>query len=99
MNKKLLSNKQLKTLKSMAHGLSPVVRVGQHGLSTGVYSELDIALDHHELIKIKVAADDREARLQMLEQLAKKSGATIVQSIGSVAVLYRQNPDKQVISI
>jgi len=93
-----LSNQQRKFLKSKAHALKPVVRVGQHGLSDAVFKELDIALDHHELVKVKVAADDRDARQTMLEELQAKSGSEIIQSIGSMVVLYRQNSKDPVIS-
>ena len=95
----LFSNKQVKFLKSLAHGLDPVVRVGQHGLSEGVLKELEIALDHHELVKVKVAADDREAREAMLQKMRTKTGAQIVQQIGGVAVLFRQNEKKPTIDL
>lgn len=99
MSKSELSNKQVKFLKARAHALKPVVRVGQHGLTTAVYKELDIALDHHELVKIKVAADDREAREAMLIALSDKARAQVVQQIGGMVVLFRQNLKKPVIDL
>lgn len=99
MTKTDLSKKQIRYLKARAHALKPVVRVGQHGLTEAVYKELDIALDHHELVKIKVAADDREARESLLLDLASKSRAQIVQRIGGIVVLFRQNADKPVIDL
>lgn len=94
-----LSKSQLKFLKSRAHSLDPVVRVGQHGFSDAVLKELEIALDHHELVKVKVAADDREAKAAMLQQMSQKARAAIVQQIGNVVVLYRQNAKKPVIEL
>jgi len=99
MSKSELSNKQVKFLKAKAHALKPVVRVGQHGLTDAVYKELDIALDHHELVKIKVAADDREAREAMMLALSSKAHAQIVQAIGGMVVLFRQNDKKPVIDL
>lgn len=99
MSNPALNNKQVKFLKAHAHALKPVVRVGQHGLSDAVYKELEIALDHHELVKIKVAADDREARDTMYNDLSKKTGSHIVQRIGSMVVLFRQNAEKPVIDL
>lgn len=99
MSNSELSNKQVKFLKAKAHALKPVVRVGQHGLTEAVYKELDIALDHHELVKIKVAADDREAREAMLLALSSKARAQIVQAIGGMVVLFRQNDKKPVIDL
>lgn len=94
-----LTNKQIKFLKAKAHALSPVVRVGQHGLSDAVIKELEIALDHHELVKIKVAADDREARESMLLNMSKRTQSHVVQQIGGMVVLFRQNENKPVIDL
>ncbi len=94
-----LSKKQIKFLKAQAHALNPVVRVGQHGLSEALYKELEIALDHHELVKVKVAADDRDARSAMLLDMSQKTKSQVVQSIGSMVVLFRANPKKPVIDL
>jgi len=94
-----LTSKQIKYLKGRAHVLNPVVRVGQHGLSEAVLKELEIALAHHELVKIKVAADDREAREAMLLGMTEKTKAQVVQRIGSMVVLFRQNEKKPVIDL
>lgn len=94
-----LSNKQIKFLKAQAHALKPVVRVGQHGLTEAVIRELEIALDHHELVKVKVAADDREAREVLWSSLSGKTHAQIVQRIGGIVVLFRQNTKKPVIDL
>lgn len=99
MSNSELSNKHIKFLRALAHGLKPVVRVGQHGLTDAVFNELEIALDHHELVKIKVAADDKEAREAMLQSLAGKTRAQIVQTIGGMVVLFRQNKKKPVIDL
>jgi len=94
-----LSKKQIRFLKAQAHALNPVVRVGQHGLSEALYRELDIALDHHELVKVKVAAADRDARSAMLQDMSRKTKSQIVQSIGSMVVLFRPNPQNPVIDL
>lgn len=90
------NNKQLRFLKTLCHALSPVVRVGQKGLTDSVKSELEIAIAHHELIKIKVAGD-REERKEIIKSLAEKSEAHVVQQVGQVAVLFRRNHEKPVI--
>ncbi len=94
-----LSKKQIKSLKALAHELNPVVRVGQHGLSDAVIKELDIALDHHELVKVKVAADDRDAREAMLLSMSQQTKAQVVQRIGSMVVLFRRNVKKPIIEL
>lgn len=86
-----LDKKKLKHLKSLGHALQPIVRVGQKGVTEAVQNELDIALKHHEIVKIKIAIGDREERISACNALSETSGATIIQRIGQTAVLYRMN--------
>ncbi len=89
------NQEQLKNLKRRGHSLKPVVRAGAAGLSDGVIAEVERALYDHELIKVKLADTDRDEYRAMLERLLSATGATVVQSIGRVALLYRPNPDKR----
>jgi RNA-binding protein len=90
-----LSNAQVKKLKAHAHSLKPVVRLGQSGLSTSVLDEVELALNHHELIKVKVSGSDRDEKKEMISTIAEKTRSDVIQSIGSVAVFFRENPDKK----
>lgn len=67
--------------------------VGQHGLNENVLNELDIALDTHELIKVKIAAE-RDERAEITQTLIEKSGAELVQTIGQMSILFRRNDKK-----
>ncbi len=87
-----LSNKQIKALKTKAHHLNPVVRIGQKGITENVIMEINNALDIHELIKIHIANDDREARNHSVGSLATQCKAELVTKIGKTCVLYRQKP-------
>jgi len=90
-----LRDTQIKYLRGVAHALNPVVTVGQQGLKPTVLEEIDKALEHHQLIKIKLALGNREARIDLLAQIMKHApNATLIQQIGSMAVLYQRNPDK-----
>lgn len=82
----------LRALKSEAHKLKPVVRVGNKGLTEAVHAEVDAALSSHELIKVKVVVD-RDERDAMLAELVEKSGAHLVGNIGQICILYRKNPE------
>ncbi|MGX5914505.1 ribosome assembly RNA-binding protein YhbY [Aliidiomarina sp. Khilg15.8] len=84
-----LSNKQKQYLKGLAHPLKPVVMLGANGLTEGVVAEIDGALEHHELIKVKVPEDDREMRRAVQDAIARETKAEVVQSIGKTLVLYR----------
>ena len=89
-----LTNPQRRQLKGLAHHLKPVVMVGQHGLSDGVLNEVAVALDAHELIKVRAAETDREARNALLSRICDSLGAAPVQHIGKILVIYRPAPDK-----
>lgn len=89
-----LSNPQKRHLRSLAHPLKPVVMVGQHGLKDSILEELDIALTAHELIKVRVSAEDRDDRAEIIARLVETSGAELIQTIGHIAVLFRRNPKR-----
>lgn len=90
-----LSASQKRYLRGFAHDLKPVILVGQKGVTPAVLKEFDGALEHHELVKVKLADDDRESRAESIELIRASSGAEVVQTIGKVASFYRRNPDKQ----
>lgn len=94
-----LTKKQIRQLKSLVHHLNPVVIIGQNGLTEAVFNEIDITLNTHELIKVRLNAGDREERQAMIEQICGHCGAELVHSIGHVAAFFRRNPDKPVISL
>lgn len=79
-----LSTKQKQHLKGLAHPLKPVVLLGSNGLTEGVLAEIEQALEHHELIKVKIATEDRE------------TGACNVQVIGKTLVLYRPTKERKI---
>ena len=84
----------LKKLKADAHALKPVVIVGAKELSDTVHQEIDLALDAHELIKIRINANDNEHRQQMINNICQQHQATFIQKIGHVITIYRLNLDK-----
>ena len=72
--------------------------VGQHGLNDNILTEVGIALDAHELIKVKIAAE-REQRAGITQSIVENSGAELVQTIGQMSVLYRRNKNKPKIQL
>jgi RNA-binding protein len=82
-----------KKLRAEAHSLKPVVMIGQSGLTAAVLAEIELALNSHELIKVKIRAE-RDERKQICEKICLDTGAETVQAIGQIAVIYRLNPDK-----
>ncbi|MGE0623551.1 MAG: ribosome assembly RNA-binding protein YhbY [Pseudomonadales bacterium] len=88
-----MDNATRKRLRQIAHHLHPVVIVGDAGVSDALVAETDRALNDHELIKVKVNAEDREARQALGAALTDACRAEVVQRIGKVLVLYRHNPE------
>ncbi len=89
---KPLPEKQKKHLRGLAHALQPVSRLGTSGVTEAFLAELETALAHHELIKLKVAAANRTARDAAIESILARTGASLIARIGNVAVLYRPGP-------
>ena len=88
----LLTPKERQALKGRAHRLDPVVLLGAQGLSEAVVKEIDRALTVHELIKVRVPGDEREAREALFAAVADRLGAARVQAIGKLLVFYRPRP-------
>ena len=94
-----LSSRQKRYLRGLAHSLDPVVIVGQKGVTPSLLKELDGALVHHELIKVRLAEADRDDRAETIEALCEGANAELVQTIGRVAALYRRNPEEPTIEL
>jgi putative YhbY family RNA-binding protein len=84
---------QRQNLKARAHPLKPTVMIGNAGLTPAVLDEIARALKSHELIKIRVMNDDREARAAMLEEICTQLNAAAVQHIGKILVVYQPQED------
>jgi RNA-binding protein len=94
-----LTTSQKRYLRGLAHDLKAIILVGQKGVTPALLSEFDVALAFHELVKIKLADDDRESRAESIEQIRASSGAEVVQTIGKVACFFRRNPDRAQFSL
>lgn len=94
-----LGESQKKYLRGLGHELKPVVMIGDAGLTDAVRAEFETALDHHELIKIRVKVGDRAERDRIIMALCDSGKAELVQRIGNMALLYRENPEKKRIQL
>jgi RNA-binding protein len=91
-----LNKKQIQYLKGLAHSLKPVVLLGNNGLTEAVVAEIDYALNHHELIKIKIPTEDRETKALIIEAISRETNSTQVQVIGKTLVIFRQTEEKKI---
>ena len=94
----VLSSSQKRYLRGLTHDINPVVMVGDKGLTENVMNEIESALDHHELIKVKLRTD-RDTRKILIASIVEASGAEKVHTIGQVACFYRTHPEKPVIQL
>ncbi len=84
-----LATSQKRYLRSLAHNLKPVILVGAKGVTPALLAELANALEHHELIKLKIAAEDRDERDAWVAEIVKGADAALIQRVGNVATLFR----------
>lgn len=93
---------QRKYLRGLAHGMKPVVMIGQKGLTDSLVDFADEALDTHELIKVKfLEFKDKESKKEISQTLEKRTKSNMVGMIGHMAIFYRQNrdPEKRMIKL
>lgn len=88
-----LTPKKRQELKGLAHKLKPVIMIGNNGFSDAVSKETDRALNDHELIKIKIALEDRDARKAIVADIVSATSAELVQQIGKIIVIYRKKEE------
>lgn len=91
-----LNKKQIQHLKGVAHPLKPIVLLGNNGLTEAVVAEIDYALNHHELIKVKIPTEDHETKALIVEAICREANAIKIQVIGKTLVIYRQSAEKKI---
>ena len=92
-----LSGKQKNYLRGIAHSKKPVVSIGNKGLTDAVMTEIELALDLHELIKIKIPSGSKAEKNALIQQIADAANCQPVQLIGNVGVVYRGGEDANII--
>jgi RNA-binding protein len=92
----MITSQQKKLLKARAHSLKPVVITGAAGISAAVMAEIDRALEHHELIKVRINAETPQQRAELAAGVCTGLLADHVQTVGHVVTLYREKPPERV---
>lgn len=90
----MLDKQQIRQLRALAHERKPIVIIGEKGLTSAVLAEIEAALRYHELIKVRVNAEDRLVRDEYIANMCQALSAELVQRIGHIATLFRRNSDK-----
>ncbi len=89
-----LTSKQRQYLKGLAHPLTPLVQIGREGISDGLMEMARKELALRELLKVKIGNNSGLEKHSAAEELAIKTGSTLVQLIGKTIVLYKENPKR-----
>lgn len=95
----MLNKEQKNFLLPLAHNLKTIIWIGQKGLTENVMQEINNALDHHELVKLKIRVGERSLREQTAEEICKATKAETVQKTGNTIVLFRRNPKQPKINL
>lgn len=90
-----LTSAQIKRLRAESHrlNLKPVIIIGQKGMSDNLHGEIEVALNHHELLKLRIPALEKTGKRELAEMICARHDAQLIQSIGNVIVIYRRNPE------
>lgn len=91
----LLTSSQTRFLRGQAHDLKALLQIGGKGITPAFLAELNEVLERHELVKVKVGAEDRDTRDAMIAELVQATESALVQRIGHTAVLYRPSKEQR----
>ncbi len=86
------ASKLRKALRAAGHHLQPIVQVGKDGLTAPVLAQLSEALDHHELVKVKVGTESPEDRFEVAQRIREEGNAQVAQVLGRTILAYRKHP-------
>lgn len=89
-----LSAKQRRHLRALGHHLEPVVHVGKDGITPGLITALDQALETHELVKVRIGQNAVVETAGAATQMAVESGSEVAQVLGSTILLFRAHPEE-----
>ena len=91
-----LTGKQKNYLRGIAHNKKPIVTIGGKGLTEPVMNEIELALDQHELVKIKLPTNSKSEKVALLALITTQSNSEPVQLIGRVAVIFRASEEHKI---
>lgn len=95
----MLTGKQKRHLRSLAHHLTPIFQVGKGGVNDNLIKHIEEALEVRELIKISILNNNDDDREEVAEKLAEGASAELVQLIGKTIVLYKESRENKKIEL
>ncbi|GAC42308.1 ribosome assembly RNA-binding protein YhbY [Paenibacillus popilliae] len=95
----MLTGKQKRYLRSLAHHVQPIFQVGKGGTNDQLIRHIEEALEVRELIKVSILSNCMDDRFEVADELAGRSGAELVQVIGKTIVLYKESAEHKQIEM
>ncbi|MFD3258341.1 ribosome assembly RNA-binding protein YhbY [Paenibacillus lentus] len=95
----MLTGKQKRYLRSLAHHLQPIFQVGKGGTNDQVIRHISEALERRELIKVSILNNNLDDPQEIAAELAEGAKAELVQLIGRTIVLYKESRDYKQIEL
>lgn len=95
----MLTGKQKRYLRSEAHHLDPIFQVGKGGVNDHMLKSISEALEVRELLKVSILTNNTDDRHEVAEELARGTGAELVQLIGKTVILYKESTDNKRIKL
>lgn len=95
----MITPKQRKYLKSLAHNIEPILHIGKSGVTDNVLVQIDEALKARELVKVKLLSNSALEANDVANDISEKLRAEFVQSIGNKFTIYRESEDKKQIEL
>ncbi|MBO8156010.1 MAG: ribosome assembly RNA-binding protein YhbY [Bacillaceae bacterium] len=95
----MLTGKQKRFLRSMAHHLTPIFQVGKAGVNENMVNQIEEALEKRELIKVSILQNCFEDKGEIAQEIADGAGCEIVQIIGNTIVLYKESKENKTIEL
>ncbi|MBC3060270.1 RNA-binding protein [Staphylococcus sp. AtDRG32] len=95
----MLTGKQKRYLRSLAHNIDPIFQIGKAGINDNMISQIDETLENRELIKIHILQNNFDDKNNLAQTLSQATNSEVVQVIGSMIVIYRESQENKEISL
>lgn len=95
----MLTGKQKRYLRSLAHNIDPIFQIGKGGINENMIKQIDDTLENRELIKVHVLQNNFDGKKELAETLSEATRSELVQVIGSMIVIYRESKDNKEIEL
>lgn len=95
----MLTGKQKRYLRSLAHNINPIFQIGKAGINDNMISQIDETLENRELIKIHILQNNFDDKNDLAQTLSQATNSEVVQVIGSMIIIYRESQENKEISL